>query len=127
MRCSKGGQFQTLKHRTRTIISRSWLQAPLEYKPYIFWKKLLKNKEMVLENGVKNIEAAAYKGARMVLKSWVLKKLLMAKIIQRTVLIMNGLYLMIFRVNKSLDFPIYLLGSVCFYANEGSVDISIFL
>ena len=81
---------------------------------------------MVLEDGVKNIEAAAYKGARMVLKSWVLKKLLMAKIIQRTVLIMNGLYLMIFRVNKSLDFPIY-LGSVCFYANEGSVDISIFL
>ena len=50
----------------------------------------------------------------------------MAKIIQKTVLIMNGLYLMIFRVNKSLDFPIY-LGSVCFYANEGSVDISIFL
>ena len=49
-----------------------------------------------------------------------------AKIIQKTVLIMNGLYLIIFRVNKSLDFPIY-LGSVCFYANEGSVDISIFL
>ena len=61
-----------------------------------------------------------------ILKSWVLEKLLMAKIIQKTVLIMNGLYLMIFRVNKSLDFPIY-LGSVCFYANEGSVDISIFL
>ena len=37
-------------------------------------KKLLKNKEMVLENGVKNIEAAAYKGARTVLKSWVLLK-----------------------------------------------------
>jgi hypothetical protein len=61
-----------------------------------------------------------------ILKSWVLEKLLMAKIIQKTLLIMNGLYLMIFRVNKSLDFPIF-LGSVCFYANEGSVDISIFL
>ena len=53
-------------------------------------------------------------------------KITHAKIIQKTVLIMNGLYLIIFRVNKSLDFPIY-LGSVCFYANEGSVDISIFL
>ena len=58
-----------------------------------------------------------------ILESWVL---LMAKIIQKTVMIINGLCLMIFRVNKSLDFPIY-LGSVCFYANEGSVDISIFL
>ena len=51
-----------------------------------------------------------------------IKKLIThAKIIQKTVLIM-----IIFLVNKSLDFPIY-LGSVCFYANEGSVDISIFL
>ena len=50
-----------------------------------------------------------------------------AKIIQKkNVIIMNWLYLIIFKVNKSLDFPIY-LGSVCFYANEGSVDISIFL
>ena len=54
------------------------------------------------------------------------EKITHAKIIQKTVLIMNGLYLIIFRVNKSLDFSIY-LGSVCFYANEGSVDISIFL
>ena len=29
-------------------------------------KNLLKNKEMVFENGVKNIQAAAYNGARMV-------------------------------------------------------------
>ena len=29
-------------------------------------KKLLKNKEMVFENGVKNIQAAAYNGARTV-------------------------------------------------------------
>ena len=45
---------------------------------------------------------------------------------KKNVIIMNWLYLIIFKVNKSLDFPIY-LGSVCFYANEGSVDISIFL
>ena len=29
-------------------------------------KKLVKNKEMVFENGVKNLQAAAYNGARTV-------------------------------------------------------------
>ena len=57
----------------RAIISRSWLQVALEYKPYIrtefFEKNLLKNKEMVFENGVKNIQAAAYNGAHTVTKS----------------------------------------------------------
>ena len=45
--------------------------AAREYKPYIRTefseKKLLKNKEMVFGNGVKNIEAAAYNGARMMI------------------------------------------------------------
>ena len=51
-------------YRTRAIISRSWLQAI--HKDRIFLKTLLKNKEMVFENGVKNIQAAAYNGARTV-------------------------------------------------------------
>ena len=51
-------------YRTRAIISRSWIQAI--HKDRIFWKKLLKNKEMVFGNGVKNIQAAAYNGARTV-------------------------------------------------------------
>jgi hypothetical protein len=54
-------------YRRCAIISHSWLQAALEYKPYIRTefseKKLLKNKEMVFENGVKNIQAVAYNGA----------------------------------------------------------------
>ena len=33
-----------------------------------FWKNLLKNKEIVFENGVRNIQAAAYNGARTVLR-----------------------------------------------------------
>ena len=57
-------------YRTRAIISRSWLEGALEYKPYIWTefsgKNLLKNKEMVFENGVKNIQAMAYNGARTV-------------------------------------------------------------
>ena len=58
-------------YRTRAIISRSWLQAALVYKPYLRTefsekKTSLKNKEMVIENGVKNIQAAAYNGARTV-------------------------------------------------------------
>jgi hypothetical protein len=32
----------------------------------IFLKNLLKNKEMVFENGVKNIQSAAYNGTRTV-------------------------------------------------------------
>ena len=51
-------------YRTRAIISRSWIQAI--HKDKIFFKNLLKNKEMVFENGVKNIQAAAYNGARTV-------------------------------------------------------------
>ena len=35
----------------------------------IFWKKLLENKEMVLKNGVKNIQATAYNGARTVIET----------------------------------------------------------
>ena len=30
----------------------------------IFWKNLLENKEMVFKNGVKNIQAVGYNGAR---------------------------------------------------------------
>ena len=52
------------------IISHSLLQAAFEYKPYIrtefFEKNSFKNKEMVFGNGVKNIQAAAYNGARTV-------------------------------------------------------------
>ena len=60
----------TTIYRMRAILSRSWLQAALEYKPYIRTefseKKLLKNKEMVFRNGVKYIQAAAYNGVRTV-------------------------------------------------------------
>ena len=38
----------------------------LVHKDRIFLKNLLKNKEMVFENGVKNIQAAAFNGARTV-------------------------------------------------------------
>ena len=51
-------------HKPLLIKSRSWIQAI--HKDRIFWKNLLKNKEMVFENGVKNIQAAAYNGARTV-------------------------------------------------------------
>ena len=51
-------------HKPLLIKSRSWIQAI--HKDRIFWKNLLKNKEMVFENGVKNIQAAAYDGARTV-------------------------------------------------------------
>jgi hypothetical protein len=50
-------------HKPLLITSRSWI-----HKDRIFWKSLLKNKEMVFENGVKNIQAAAYIGARTVSK-----------------------------------------------------------
>ena len=57
-------------HKPLLVRSRSWLEAALEYKPYIRTefseKNLLKNKEMVFGNGVKNIQAAAYNGARTV-------------------------------------------------------------
>ena len=49
-------------YRTRAIISRFWVQAI--QKNRIFRKKnLLKKKEMVFENGVKSVQAAAYNGA----------------------------------------------------------------
>ena len=51
------------RHR-HLITSCSWIQAI--HKDRIFWKKLFKNKEMVFENGIKNIQAAAYNGARTV-------------------------------------------------------------
>ena len=51
-------------YRTRAIISRSWIQAI--HKDIISWKNLLKNKDMDFENGVKNIQAVAYNGARTV-------------------------------------------------------------
>ena len=54
----------------RAIISRSRLEATLEYKPFIrtkFSEKTsFKNKEIVFGNGVKNIQAAAYNNARTV-------------------------------------------------------------
>ena len=43
-------------YRMGAIISRSWLQAI--HKDRIFWKKLLKDKEMIFGNGVKNIQRA---------------------------------------------------------------------
>ena len=59
------------EYRIRAIISCSRLEAALEYKPYIRTefseKNFLKNKEMVFGNGVKDIQAAAYNGARTVL------------------------------------------------------------
>ena len=58
-------QFRASNYRTRDIISRSWWEVM--HKDRIFWKNLLKNKEMVVENGVKNIQAAAYDGARTVI------------------------------------------------------------
>ena len=51
-------------HKPLLSRSRSWIQAI--HKDIIFWTKLLKNKEMVFGNGVKNIQAVAYNGARMV-------------------------------------------------------------
>ena len=50
-------------HHYKPLLIRrhSWIQAI--HKGRIFWKNLLKNKEMVFENGVKNIQAAACNGA----------------------------------------------------------------
>ena len=46
------------------IRNRSWILTV--HKDRIFWKNLLENKEMVFKNGVINIEAAGYNGARTV-------------------------------------------------------------
>ena len=54
--------FRTHAIISRSITSRSWIQAI--HKDRILLKNLLKNKDMVFENGVRNIQAAAYNGAR---------------------------------------------------------------
>ena len=41
----------------------------------IFWKNLFENKEMDFKNGVKNIQAAGYNGARTVYWKYVLNYL----------------------------------------------------
>ena len=70
-------------YRTRAIITHSWLQTALEYKPYIkteFSKKnLLKNKELVFKNGVIIIQATGYNGARTVDKYYLVKSKVMWK------------------------------------------------
>ena len=54
------------------IINRSWTLTIHNEKN--FWKSLLENKEMGFKNGVKNIQAAGYNGARTVFekatKNW---------------------------------------------------------
>ena len=62
---------KTYVYHFRAIITRSGLETTLDYQPYIhkdriFWKKLLENKKMVFQNGVKSIQAATYNGARTV-------------------------------------------------------------
>ena len=57
----------TCYYRTRTTITRSCLETTLEYQLYIFMPRIFwKNKEMVFENGVSNIQATAYNGGFMV-------------------------------------------------------------
>ena len=58
-------------HKLLLIRSRSWIQAI--HKDRIFWKNLLKSKEMVFGNEVKNIQAVAYNGARTVVLGFVHK------------------------------------------------------
>ena len=52
-------------HKPLLSKSRSSIQAI--HKDRIFWKTLLKNKEMAFGNGVKNIQATGYNGASTVL------------------------------------------------------------
>jgi hypothetical protein len=52
-------------HNSLLIRNRSWILTVHNDK--IFWKNLLENKEMVLKNGVKNIQAVGYNGTRTVL------------------------------------------------------------
>ena len=49
-------------HKPLLIRNRSPIQAI--HKDRIFWKNLLKNKEMVFGNGIKNIQVVAYNGVR---------------------------------------------------------------
>ena len=51
-------------HKPLLVRSHFWIQAI--HKGRIFYKNLLKNKEMVFGNGVKNIQASAYNGAHTV-------------------------------------------------------------
>ena len=51
-------------HNPLSITNRSWTLTI--HKDRNFWKNLLENKEMDFKNGVKNIQAAAYNGARTV-------------------------------------------------------------
>ena len=55
-------------YRTRAIIGRSWLEATLEYKPYIRPKVTVH--EWSLEMGWKNIQAEAYNGLCTVCNFW---------------------------------------------------------
>ena len=72
----------TRHHKPLLIRSCSWIQAIHEDR--MFWKNFLKNKEMVFEIAVKNIQAAAYNGTRtaetghfsIMKKLWDLKKVL---------------------------------------------------
>ena len=51
-------------HNPLLIRNRSWILTI--HKDRILWKNLLENKEMDFKNGVKNIPAAGYNGARTV-------------------------------------------------------------
>ena len=55
----------TRYHNLLLITNRSWILTI--HKDRKLWKNLLENKEKVFKNGVKNILAASYIGARMVL------------------------------------------------------------
>ena len=49
-----------LVYRTRAIITRSWFETALDYKPSVILTSL------ALKNGVKNIQTSGYNGARTV-------------------------------------------------------------
>ena len=61
-------------YRTRVIITRSWFETALDYKPRILgptflvyvikWSVILTS--LALKNGVKNIQTAGYNGARTI-------------------------------------------------------------
>ena len=63
-------------YRTRAIITRSWFETALDYKPWILvptflvyvlkWFVILTS--LALKNGVKDIKAAGYNGACTVIK-----------------------------------------------------------
>ena len=63
-----------MKYRKRAIITRSWFETTLDYKPRILgptflvyvlkWSVILTS--LALKNGVKNIQTAGYNGVRTV-------------------------------------------------------------